>query len=506
MPDGTQLDFAEGGDYRGTDHRAIGAAYKGAAEHQWQYLQDFENRGGIRIHMNRDGKYGTIEMAIKPTADQKKKLRSFIGAVGGNVDIDFMDENYNTTHSVSYEGVSPTRALSGITTFYDKGIKPKDNVSESYSVSLLTKSKVEEIFGGIWLADKKEFAKFASAVRKSPFEKDGEGIAYTDNYFYAYYRNIDGVPIPYVSVYLNEEESQDVVNQVNQEFRNARAGERIKKYIDRAISRAWDVENKGDANDGDNSSSSLGEGNGVVDSNILRTGRYYDDRGFYYKASRANKEEYDDIIQDGGYSREEHYTDALNSEDYTTAQKLVEEAAEDAGYTERVYHGTNKFGFTTFKSHRPSGAIFTTTRNTVSANYAGDSYYARIRRINKGYKTPESVEDVINNARSVFNQDWRLATQEDKDIQIAKVEAEADAAVEELKTKYKLTIDEAKAMLKEQGTAYTAMREGTVKKKCRAESSALSLVGEAIYFSGRITMYAILLSAKTLEARALISS
>lgn len=131
MPDGTQLDFAEGGDYRGTDHRAIGQAYKGKAEHQWQYLQDFESRGGIRIHMNRDGKYGTIEMTIKPTAEQKKRLRSFIGAVGGNVDVDFMDENYNTAHSASYEGVSPARVLSGINNFYDEGIKPKGNVSYS---------------------------------------------------------------------------------------------------------------------------------------------------------------------------------------------------------------------------------------------------------------------------------------------------------------------------------------------------------------------------------------
>ena len=94
-----------------------------------------ESRGGIRIHMNRDGKYGTIEMTIKPTAEQKKKLRSFINAVGGNVNIDFMDENYNTTHAVSYEGVSPTRALSGITTFYDKGIKPKGNVSYSLDMT-----------------------------------------------------------------------------------------------------------------------------------------------------------------------------------------------------------------------------------------------------------------------------------------------------------------------------------------------------------------------------------
>lgn len=149
MPDGTQLDFAEGGDYRGADHRAIGQAYKGVAEHQWQYLQDFESRGGIRIHMNRDGKYGTIEMTIKPTAEQKKRLRSFIGAVGGNVDVDFMDENYNTAHSASYEGVSPARVLSGITNFYDEGIKPKGNVSYSLSREDGNKVSLNDIAEGI---------------------------------------------------------------------------------------------------------------------------------------------------------------------------------------------------------------------------------------------------------------------------------------------------------------------------------------------------------------------
>jgi hypothetical protein len=114
------------------------------AEHQWQYLQDFESRGGIRIHMNRDGKYGTIEMTIKPTAEQKKKLRSFIGAVGGNVDVDFMDENYNTAHSASYEGVSPARVLSGITSFYDEGIKPKGNVSYSWQEKMQKQKKMRQ--------------------------------------------------------------------------------------------------------------------------------------------------------------------------------------------------------------------------------------------------------------------------------------------------------------------------------------------------------------------------
>lgn len=39
----------------------------------------------------------------------------------------------------------------------------------------LTKNLVEEIFGGIWIEDKKEFAKFASAVRNYGIEENGEG-------------------------------------------------------------------------------------------------------------------------------------------------------------------------------------------------------------------------------------------------------------------------------------------------------------------------------------------
>lgn len=61
----------------------------------------------------------------------------------------------------------------------------------------LAKENVEKGFGGIWIADKQEYAKFVSAVNNYVFEEDGEGIAYTDNYFYAYYWNIDKVPTPF---------------------------------------------------------------------------------------------------------------------------------------------------------------------------------------------------------------------------------------------------------------------------------------------------------------------
>lgn len=159
----------------------------------------------------------------------------------------------------------------------------------------LTKYKTEKIFGGIWIEDRQEFTKFASAVKTFPFEEDGEGIVFTDNYFYAYYRNIDGQAIPFISVYMNRDESQDVVNQVNQELKDVRTGERIKEYIDTAISRAWRKQSQNNDNNGNNSGTSNRRRNGVLGVNLLRKGRYFDRPDLYVKTSRADINEYDDI-------------------------------------------------------------------------------------------------------------------------------------------------------------------------------------------------------------------
>lgn len=128
LPDGTQLSFSEeGGFERDIDHRAIGRAYSGSVDERWKYMQDFEQRGGIRVSMN----YGSssIELSVKPTPAQFSKLSSFVREAGGNVDIDFMDENYNTSHSVSYDSVKSSRVLSDIERYFDEGIKPSGNVS-----------------------------------------------------------------------------------------------------------------------------------------------------------------------------------------------------------------------------------------------------------------------------------------------------------------------------------------------------------------------------------------
>ena len=153
----------------------------------------------------------------------------------------------------------------------------------------LTKHKTEEIFGGIWIADKKEFAKFVSAVNNSPFEEDGEGIAYTDNYFYAYYRNINGEPVPYASVYMNEALSQDIVKKVIKELNDVRTSGRVKERIDSALERIRYAQSQDNANDGDNSGASSRRRNERLGFDILRKGRYFDNPSLYVKTSRTDR-------------------------------------------------------------------------------------------------------------------------------------------------------------------------------------------------------------------------
>lgn len=157
------------------------------------------------------------------------------------------------------------------------------------AVPRLTRYTTEKHFGGIWIEDKQEFAKFASAVNNYAFEEDGEGIAYTDNYFYAYYINIDGDVIPYASVYLNAKDSQDVVTQVNQEVKNGRKEKGIKGYIDRAVVRARSTKGENNAYNGNYSSSSDRRGYDRLGRNIFRKGRYYDNPSFFVKAQRTDK-------------------------------------------------------------------------------------------------------------------------------------------------------------------------------------------------------------------------
>ena len=135
--------------------------------------------------------------------------------------------------------------------------------------------------------DKQEYAKFVSAVNQYVFEENGTGIAYTDNHFYAYYWNINKEPIPYIDVYLNADESQDVIRTVNKEY-GIRGNQGARVYIDRAIERARDIQSRRNDSTSTNESTSSSRGDDSVGSHISRKGRYAYEPHLYVTSVRPD--------------------------------------------------------------------------------------------------------------------------------------------------------------------------------------------------------------------------
>ena len=138
--------------------------------------------------------------------------------------------------------------------------------------------------------------------------------------------------------------------------------------------------------------------------------------------------------------RDREYAEAVEQGDTKKVEQMVKAAAKAAGMATDesgnlidLYHGTNRFGFTVFDRLKSRmGVFFTSSRSNVAANYGGDDHYAGKRKINKGYKQDDSQEGILNNARSVFDQDWNMATEEQKEAIVTKAEADARRIVDEI--------------------------------------------------------------------------
>lgn len=223
--------------------------------------------------------------------------------------------------------------------------------SEEIEIPRLTKKKVEEIFGGIWIDDKQEFAKFTAAINNYAFEEDGEGIAYTDNYFYAYYLNIDGQAIPYASVYLNEKDSQDVVNQINQDIKDGKQ-RRVRDYIDRANEVARNIQSKNDAVVGIDKSTSNTRRNDTLDSNISKKGKYFDSPSLYVKTERTDRGEIDTLFRDWYGSRDyrefREIQEGVSNRQYEKAKEVLQ-ALKTAGHNDfHISRSITDFGVSTY--------------------------------------------------------------------------------------------------------------------------------------------------------------
>ena len=94
-----------------------------------------------------------------------------------------------------------------------------------------------------------------------------------------------------------------------------------------------------------------------------------------------------------------------------TAQKMVDEAAREAGYTVKGYHGTPNFGTTTFNQY---DALYITDREDTARDF---SYGAGRRRLNRNFDADSSsFEDVVDFVKhNSYMRDIEVATTEDID-------------------------------------------------------------------------------------------
>ena len=119
----------------------------------------------------------------------------------------------------------------------------------------------------------------------------------------------------------------------------------------------------------------------------------------------------------------EEYMEAVNSGDMEYAQRLVNKAAKEMpnvavdskGNPLHLYHGTNHFGFTTYEDNSHTVPfIYTSTKNIVSANYAGDQNYAFVRRIGRKYDGGSSLDSIIKDADTVWETKLKVASGAEK--------------------------------------------------------------------------------------------
>ena len=96
------------------------------------------------------------------------------------------------------------------------------------------------------------------------------------------------------------------------------------------------------------------------------------------------------------------YMQAVENNDTALQARLVEEAAERAGYTEKVYHGTDTFGFTEFDLTRSRGAVFVSYNEELARTYTKDGRIRNISQREIGDVTKMSDSQLLQAAKKVI--------------------------------------------------------------------------------------------------------
>lgn len=119
--------------------------------------------------------------------------------------------------------------------------------------------------------------------------------------------------------------------------------------------------------------------------------------------------------------RDEDYSAAIRENDTETAGRLVKEAAEDAGYTEDIYHGTGAFGFTKFDLGKmdDGASIFATTDRRVAESYSGETNRELISK-----RAGESADAIIDRIDGTKDEDLLPLIKENIDPKYKRVPQE----------------------------------------------------------------------------------
>ena len=151
------------------------------------------------------------------------------------------------------------------------------------------------------------------------------------------------------------------------------------------------------------------------------------------------------------------YAKAVESKDIESAQQMVDDAAREAGYTIKAYHGTRSFGWTVPNFERSKGnAVFLTDDKGIAASYGVDQY-ARTRNISNVYIPDDGTQEtLIKNAKNVLGQEYKPLTKDIQEQVINKYDKDAkvfnneinhiwnnnlENDIESLNEKYPLTIE-----------------------------------------------------------------
>ena len=451
LPDGSMLDFSgrhqvEGdasflnGD-RTVDHREISDIAYDAEDNETGIktdLGDFLDRGAIRI----DSNAGAINLNVAPTRAQKDRLKRLIERNDGYVHVDF-GKGWDTEHYAEYEAARASRVLGDIDRYFDEGIKPTGNVrfslqeaNDRFNAELATLTEENKDKVNLSLGMPSDILLAAGVVNK-PMKLYGAKLwakSQKHGYKVSDLRDLPKNVAAPIAIFKGSTDGSHAVlteikvgeNNVLATLSVGKGGEDIDfniissvygKQSDNVVK--WIEDGKLEYVDKEKALNYLHHSAPIAEA--LSNPRLISTANIIQNFQNPKIEARNSLITP---EMDADYLSAVERGDMETAQQMVMEAAKRAGYTEEVYHGTPNFGFTTFSSRRPSGAIFTTSNRSTSAEY-GKTKYASVREINKPLRPVNTPEDVLHNARSIYGVEYRFATKEERKAIQEKVEKES---------------------------------------------------------------------------------